>query len=107
MMRIKHFSVLVLLILIGCGRTTGSSPSDLSAYTNIPPGTHVLLFLRVQDNAPLSKSERDNLSSMPLEGVLVSINKDVVELRLEADDQQPLPFGKEVVKSIRTNTPVK
>jgi hypothetical protein len=81
------------------------SVPDLSAYTNIPPGTPITITLRVQIDGEMQKFARDAFNSITQQGVLVSITPDDVTIRRSPSDRQSIVFAKETVASIRTNAP--
>ena len=105
MSRLLNILLLFLLVLAGCRKATKPSVPDLSAYTNIPPGTPVTVTMRVQTDGSMPKFARNALSSVTEQGVLVSITADDVAIRQSPTDPQAIHFGKEAVGSIRTNTP--
>ena len=105
MSRLLNISLLLLLALAGCRKAAKPSVPDLSAYTNIPPGTAVTITIRVQTDGSMPKFARDAFSSVTQQGVLVSITPDDVAIRQSPTDSQAIHFGKEAVSSIQTNAP--
>jgi len=105
MARILGISLLVLAAaLAGCSKPANPPAPDLSAYTNIPPGTPVSITFRVQTKATMPKWVRDGLSSTTLEGILVSINSETVVIHSSPNDTNLMSIPKESVNSIRANT---
>ena len=100
-----NISLLFLLALAGCRKASKPSVPDLSAYTNIPPGTAVTITMRVQKDGSMPKFARDAFSSVTQQGVLVSITPEDVAIRQLPTDAHSIHFGKEAVSSIRTNAP--
>jgi hypothetical protein len=105
MSRLLIISFLSLSVLTGCGRAPKASVPELSAYTNIPPGTPVAITIRVQPDVSAPKFMRDALKSVTYQGILVSITTDEVAIRQSPTDTQAIHFEKEAVSSIQTNTP--
>jgi len=105
MLRLLNISLVFLVALAGCGKAAKPAVPDLSAYTNIPAGTPVIITLRVQTEGDMPKFARDAFNSVTHRGILGSITPDEVAIHESPTDTQSIVLPKEMVSSIRTNTP--
>ena len=94
----------LLVLLVGCSKPAKPA-RDLSAYTNIPPGTPVIITLGIAVDSSTPKSVQTAVAGVSIteEGTLVSITPEMVVIR-DASSRR-LSFAKGGVASIRTNTP--
>jgi hypothetical protein len=105
MAHLLNISLLSLFALAGCGKVTKPSVPDLSAYTNIPPGTPVIIGIRVQTEGNMPKWARDAVSSITEQGILVSISPEEITIQKPPEDSQLIGFPKESVSFVQTNKP--
>lgn len=104
-LRLLSLSILFCLTLTGCGKAAKPSLPDLSAYTNIPPGTPVIITYRVQTTASMPKWVRDGLNAVTLSTILDSITPEQVVVQASPIDTNLISLPKGAVSSIRTNLP--
>jgi len=109
MLRLLSISILFLVALSGCDKaarqTATQAVPDLSAYTNIPPGTPVIITYRVHTKASMPQWVRDGLNSVTLNTILDSITPEQVVLHASPTDTNLITLPKEAVNSIRINAP--
>ena len=98
-------SLLVLAAaLAGCSKPANPPAPDLSAYTNIPPGTPITITFRPQSKANMPQWVRDGISSVPVDVILDSITSEKIVFHSSPRDTNLTTLSKESVNSIHVNT---